>query len=115
MGMPHGEINRQRHHRNNRCRCISMVWQPQPQVGAAAQPAAEVDVGALLVLDGERLAGVFSERDYARKGILMGRSSSDAPVSQIMSSPVVTVTPAKRSFGPMICRNASSIAWPVTS
>ena len=40
MGMGHGEIHRQCHHRNNRCRCISMVWQPQPQVGAAAQKAA---------------------------------------------------------------------------
>ncbi|HEX2494243.1 MAG TPA: CBS domain-containing protein, partial [Steroidobacter sp.] len=49
--------------------------------------------GALPVVRGDELLGIVSERDYARKVILLGRSSTDTPVWQIMSSPVTTVTP----------------------
>jgi CBS domain-containing protein len=50
-------------------------------------------VGALLVMEGESLLGIISERDYARKVILNHRSSHDTPVGDIMSAPPVTVAP----------------------
>jgi signal-transduction protein with cAMP-binding, CBS, and nucleotidyltransferase domain len=52
---------------------------------------AENHIGSVLVMQGESLAGIATERDYARKVILQGRSSADTPVSQIMSQPVITV------------------------
>ncbi|KFN48888.1 CBS domain-containing protein [Arenimonas composti] len=52
---------------------------------------AEHHIGSVLVMQGDALAGIATERDYARKVILQGRSSSDTPVSLIMSSPVLTV------------------------
>jgi CBS domain-containing protein len=63
---------------------------------AAIRMMAERGVGALPVMQGGRLAGIVSERDYARKVILMGRASADTPVAQIMSAPVVTVAPGDR-------------------
>jgi CBS domain-containing protein len=54
---------------------------------------AERHVGALLVMEGETLSGIISERDYARKVILLGRSSADTPVRDIMTAPVTTVQP----------------------
>jgi CBS domain-containing protein len=64
---------------------------PDAPVLEAIRLMAEHGVGALLVMQGEQLIGVVSERDYARKVILKGRSSSETPVSQIMSAPVLTV------------------------
>lgn len=66
---------------------------PDEPVLAAIQMMADKSVGALLVMRGAELAGIVSERDYARKVILLGRSSAETPVWQIMSTPVVTATP----------------------
>jgi CBS domain-containing protein len=73
------------------------VWsiRPDAPVLEALKLMAEHGVGALVVLEGERLAGVISERDYARKVILHGKSSSETPVREIMTGRVVTVTPAQ--------------------
>lgn len=64
---------------------------PDASVFKALERMAEHNVGALLVMEGERLAGIVSERDYARKVILLARSSRDLPVRAIMSSPVMYV------------------------
>ena len=60
-------------------------------VRTAIQLMADHHVGALPVMRGPELAGIVSERDYARKVVLMGRNSTETPVWQIMSAPVVTV------------------------
>ena len=75
--------------------CIHSVA-PDAPVLEAIRLMAEHGVGALLVMSGEQLIGVVSERDYARKVILKGRSSNDTPVRQIMSSPVLTVRAISR-------------------
>ena len=69
------------------------VVAPGDTVLHALTVMAHNDVGALLVLDGEQLVGIFSERDYARKIILQGKSSKETQVREIMSDKVAYVTP----------------------
>lgn len=71
---------------------------PQDPVFDAIRLMADKRVGALLVMQGETLLGIVSERDYARKVILQGRSSRDTPVADIMTPmPLHTVTPSTRA------------------
>jgi len=69
------------------------IWSihPDATVYQALQLMAEKDVGALLVIEGESVVGIFSERDYARKVILHGKTSRETPVREIMTQQVIFV------------------------
>ncbi|MBL8288505.1 MAG: CBS domain-containing protein [Rubrivivax sp.] len=71
------------------------LWHVRPDdtVYAALELLASYEVGALMVMDGGRLVGVFSERDYTRKIALVGRNSRETRVAEIMTRNVVTVAP----------------------
>jgi CBS domain-containing protein len=71
------------------------VWSvgPQDMVYVALEKMAQHGIGALLVMEDDRLIGIFSERDYARKVILQGRSSKTTPVRELMTTKVYYVDP----------------------
>jgi CBS domain-containing protein len=70
---------------------------PDQSVLEAIKVLATEDIGAAIVMTGERLAGIFSERDYTRKVVLKGRSSDTTRVEEIMTPNVVVVSPRTRS------------------
>lgn len=71
------------------------VWSTTPETSVydALQLMAERNIGALVVMNAERLAGIFSERDYARKVILKGKTSRELSVAEVMTTDVVSVRP----------------------
>ena len=73
----------------------TVVWSASPDetVLEAIRRMAEHGVGALLVMKDDELVGLFSERDYSRKVILQGLRSQDTPVSAVMNTPVLTISP----------------------
>ena len=75
--------------------------EPEAPVLAAIQKMADCHVGALLVMEGATLKGIISERDYARKVILLGRSSAETPVWEVMTGSLVTVSPDRSVHGCM--------------
>ncbi|GAP13427.1 predicted signal-transduction protein containing cAMP-binding and CBS domains [Longilinea arvoryzae] len=72
-----------------------LVWTiaPDQTVFEALRLMADKDIGALVVVQGDKIIGVLSERDYARKVILVGKSSKETLVKEIMTSPVVAIHP----------------------
>ena len=71
------------------------IWSvtPDATVYEAIQKMEEKEIGALAVIEDQKLVGIISERDYARKVILKGRASRDTAVSEIMTDNVITVSP----------------------
>lgn len=76
---------------------VNWSLSPQDTVFDALQTLANHNVGALMVLDDDKLVGVFSERDYTRKIALAGKSSKDTRVQDIMTANVVSVAPTVRT------------------
>ncbi|MBK9981132.1 MAG: CBS domain-containing protein [Saprospiraceae bacterium] len=68
---------------------------PDKMVIDALDLMSRENIGAVMILEGERLVGIFSERDYARKGIIQGRKAKTTPVTEVMTKNVYTVSPEK--------------------
>lgn len=74
---------------NNRILALA----PDAMVIDALELMTRENVGAVMVIENEKLVGIFSERDYARKGIIMGRKAKSTPLTEVMTNNVFTVTP----------------------
>lgn len=74
---------------NNRILALA----PDAMVIDALELMTKENVGAVMVIENEKLVGIFSERDYARKGIIMGRKAKSTPLTEVMTNNVYTVTP----------------------
>lgn len=74
---------------NNRILALS----PDAMVIDALELMTKENVGAVMVIENQKLVGIFSERDYARKGIIMGRKAKSTPLTEVMTNNVFTVTP----------------------
>ena len=70
---------------------------PTASVFEAVRMMADKNIGALVVMEGEKIVGIITERDYARKIVLMARSLKETPVRDIMTSSVMYVSPTHRS------------------
>jgi CBS domain-containing protein len=87
------------------------LWHVRPgdSVFEALELLARYEVGALMVMDGAQLVGVFSERDYTRKVALQGRNSKQTRVEDIMTRAVISVTPATRTRACMVLMSENKI------
>lgn len=76
-------------------KAISDIWSVPPTMSVidTLHLLSEKNIGAVIVLDGTALVGIFSERDYARKGIIQGRKAKSTPISEVMTPKVFTVDP----------------------
>jgi CBS domain-containing protein len=87
------------------------VWSvsPEDSVYQALEMLADCNVGALMVMENDKLVGVFSERDYTRKIALAGRSSKDTRVKDIMTAKVLVVSPQTRTQECMVLMSQKHI------
>lgn len=87
------------------------LWHVRPgdSVFEALELLARYEVGALMVMDGARLVGVLSERDYTRKVALQGRNSKETRVEDIMTRAVISVAPATSTQACMVLMSAKKI------
>lgn len=76
-------------------KAFSEIWSVPPTMSVinTLHLLSEKNIGAVIVLDGTALVGIFSERDYARKGIIQGRKAKSTPISEVMTPKVFTVDP----------------------
>jgi CBS domain-containing protein len=82
---------------------------PETTVLDALKQMADKNIGAVLVLEEGKLAGIFSERDYARKGILQGRASNQTLIKEVMTSKLITVTSEQKLEEAMVIMSEKHI------
>jgi len=75
----------------------NQAWSMRPEqtVIEALELMSAKNIGAVMILDGSELIGIFSERDYARRGILQGRKAKSTPIAEVMTGGVFTIQPSQ--------------------